>query len=210
MYITNPCRSCQNIAFILTNSEKRDRIFIMDYFIESKGKEMKLKEKSKYYVFPHITMSLWWIFFSFIVFITGVVLLDRQSGSIPRAVILAFTVGYPIIYIVLILIFHVFYWNAVVRFDAEGMHQRRGKRIISWKWEEIIEVNCRTDRPWPLRTSAGAIYAPKFVFISSKHNKKLSIVMEKYAREVFFKMCKNEAIKEKSCALLNKCNFSFL
>lgn len=182
----------------------------MDYFSESKGEEMKLKEKSKYYVFPHITMSLWWIFFSFIVFITGLVLLDRQSGSIPRTVILAFTVGYPIVYIVLILIFHVFYWNAVVRFDAEGMHQRRGKRIISWKWEEIIEVNCRTDRPWPLRTSAGAIYAPKFVFISSKHNKKLSIVMEKYAREVFFKMCKNEAIKEKSCALLNKCNFSFL
>ena len=69
LYITSPCRSCQNIAIILTNSEKRDRIFIMDYFIESKGKKMKLKEKSKYYVFPHITMSLWWIFFSFIVFI---------------------------------------------------------------------------------------------------------------------------------------------
>lgn len=171
---------------------------------------MKLKERARYHIFPHITVSVWLGFFFLIVFILGLMLLYQSREYIPNAALFAYIIIYPIVYIIMALVLNVFFWNAVVTVDEAGMRQRRGWRILTWTWEELCNVKARTERAYPWRTSAGSIFAPKFSFVSSKKKEKLVIVMEKYARNVIFKMCKNEKIKDDCAQLLESCNFSYI
>ena len=170
---------------------------------------MKIREKDKYYIFPHITVSLFLHCLIVIVYIITIILLKREQEQIFRIARIVCLIVIPVIFLVIFLFLNVFFWNAVVRIDSQGMHQRCGLRIFSWYWEEIKDVQCKTNRPWPLNTSAAAMYSPKLTFVSSEHNKRLSVVMEKYTRKVFFVMCPDGAVKQKSEQLLEKCNFSF-
>lgn len=171
---------------------------------------MKIKDKSEYRVFPHITVSIWLHCAFLIFFIICMILLGKEQGEIYKIIMIILAVVYPVIFIGMALLLNVFFWNAAVKINAEGMFSRRGLHIVAWKWDEIADIKCRTHRPWPLNTSAASMYSPKITFISSKHNKKCSIVMERYTKAVFFKICPNENIKEKCMQLLESCDFVYL
>lgn len=170
------------------------------------------KKKTKYIIFPHITVSILIHCFLFILCVLIWALLGQnnsKNGETANAVIKSLAVFLPIIFLISVVVFNVFYWNALVTIDEKGMRQRRGLQIVAWNWDEIVEIKCRVHRSWLLRATAG-MYSPKFVFLSSAHKKKLSVVMEKYTRKVFFDQCKNEEIKQKCKELLDKCNFSYV
>ena len=171
---------------------------------------MKSRGKSKYYIFPHITASIFACFFFLIIFIVVFIFLVNAGERVSDTIIMAFSIVYFVVYFSLIIILNVFFWNAVVIFDCKGMRQRHGLSIIEWRWDEIEDVQCRLHRFWPLKTSAGAMWAPKFIFASSKHKIKLSVVMEKHTRQVLFRMCKNEELKEQCIQLLQSCDFSYI
>ena len=170
------------------------------------------KKKTKYIIFPHITVSIlihWFLFILCVLVWTVLGQNNPQNGETANAVIKFLAVFLPIILLISVVVFNVFYWNAWVTVDERGMRQRRGLRILEWNWDEIAEVKCRVHRSWPLRRTAG-MYSPKFVFLSSAHQKKLSVVMEKYTRKVFFDQCRNEEIKQKCRELLDSCNFKYV
>ena len=114
------------------------------------------------------------------------------------------------LFVIMFLFLNVLFWNSMVKLDSNGMHQRRGFHIYTWRWDEITGVKCRIDRPWPLNTTAATAYSPKLIFISSAHEKKLSVVMERYTRKVLFLMCPDEGVKKECRRLLEACNFVYL
>ena len=166
---------------------------------------MKLKNKTTYYIFPHLTVSILLHWLMMIFFIAAIVICYKYYQNALVAVIIVFL----IVFILSFLLLNVFFWNAIIKVEAAGMTQRHGFHKCVWIWEEITDVKCRTHRPWPLNTSEGAMYSPKFIFISSKYKRGLSIVMEKHTRDVFFKMCSNEELKKKCYLLLDSCDFLY-
>jgi len=170
---------------------------------------LKVREKDKYYIFPHITGSILLHCLIVIIYIVSMIILGKEQEHVFRAIRTVCSIVIPVVFLTCFLLLNVFFWNAVVRIDSQGMHQRCGLRIFSWNWDEIKDVQCKTKRPWPLNTSAAAIYSPKFIFISSAHNKRLSVVMEKYTRKVFSAKCPMETVKEKYEQLLKKCDFMY-
>lgn len=163
------------------------------------------EEKIKYKIYPHITVSILLHLIIFIFFIVAIVVSTKYY---PQAMIFIATVM-PIFFVILFVLLNILFWNSAVTIDSDGMHQRSGLRIYTWRWDEIADVRCRTNRSWPLNTTAAAMYLPKIIFISSTHKKKLSIVMEKYTQKVFFKMCPNEELKKECSRLLGACNFVY-
>lgn len=163
-------------------------------------------EKSRYHIFPHITVS---ILLHLIVLMLCIVAIIVSNKYYPEAIIIIATVSL-ILFAIMFILLNVLFWNSVVTIDLEGMHQRCGFRVYTWRWNEITDVECRVNRPWPFNTTASAMYSPKIIFISSTHNKKLSIVMERYTRKVFFRMCQEEELREKCHRLLESCNYVYI
>ena len=97
-------------------------------------------------------------------------------------------------------------WNAVVKFDTEKAYQKRGKTVINWYWQDIIEISCRTYRPWLLW---GSLYYPKFKLKSKSHDYILVFVLNSELIEKFDTLCDNEEINKKFRELIKKCNFPF-
>lgn len=166
---------------------------------------MKLKNKTTYYIFPHLTVSFLLHLLMIIFFMAAIVICYKYYQNALVAVVIIFLIAFILTFLLL----NVFFWNAVIKVERTGMTQRHGLRKRVWMWEEIIDVKCSTHRPWPLNTTEGAMYSPKFIFISSKYKKGLSIVMEEYTRDVFFKMCPNEDLKKKCHLLLDSCDFLY-
>lgn len=167
-------------------------------------------KKGTYHIFPHISVSIWLHLFVFLLFVVSAVILDRSAGEgFVRAKIILL-ISFPVFFLAMVLLLNVFFWNSVVTVDAEGMRQRRGLHVYVWRWDEVLDVRCRTERPLLFRSGQTAIFAPKFIIISPTHKKKLTIVMEKYARKVFFQTCPEGILKERCQALLDECNFVYL
>ncbi len=160
---------------------------------------------NKYHIFPHITVSILLHLIVFIIFIVAIIL---SAKYYPDSTIIIATV-IPALFVIMFLFLNVLFWNSMVTLDLDGMHQRRGVHMYTWRWDEITDVKCRVNRPWPLNTTAAAMYSPKIIFITSAHNKKLSIVMEKYTQKVLFKMCTNEELKVKCLQMLDACNYVY-
>lgn len=170
---------------------------------------MKIK-KEKFHIFPHVTVSIWLHLMVFLVFILLAEILGRENGAeFERARLILFIV-YPICFLGMVLLLNVFFWNAVVTLDSKGMRQRQGRKVYVWRWDEVLNVTCKTKRPWLFRSGQAAVLAPKFKIISSAHGRKLTIVMEKYTRNAFFQICPNEALCQKCRDLLADCNFSYI
>ena len=170
-----------------------------------------MKEKTRYIIFPHMTVSILIHWFLFILCILDWSLLKQnnlENGETFNRVIKWIAVFLPIILVLSLIIFNVFCWNAWITIDSKGMRQRRWLRVITWDWDAIEEVKCRTHRSWCFANSG--IYAPKFVFISAVHKRKLSIVMEKRVRKIFFEKCINDAVKQKCRELLDCCDFTYI
>lgn len=159
----------------------------------------------KYHIFPHITVSILLHLIVVIVFIIAIILSEKYY---PDSTIIIVTV-IPVLVAIMFIFLNVLFWNSMVTVDRNGMRQRRGFHVYTWHWDEISDVKCRINRPWPFNTTAAAMYSPKIIFISSTHKKKLSIVMEKYTRKVLLLMCSDEKLKEKCCELLEACNYVY-
>ena len=111
-----------------------------------------------------------------------------------------------VILLVSAIILNVFYWNAPVVINAEGMSQRHGLHKIEMKWEGIDTVHCHTH--WPKFYKNDSIgYVPEVVFMSAEKGYKVSIVMEKNVRKVFFTMCGSSRLKQKCKILLDAWDF---
>lgn len=170
-----------------------------------------MKKKTKYIIFPHFTVSflIHWGLFIFIIVVWAIWSSDKNNNDYLLLSLKIVGMVLPIILLVSTIIFNVFYWNAPVVINAEGMSQRHGFHKIKMKWEEIDTVQCRTHRPKFFRNDCVG-YAPKLVFISTEQGYKVSIVMEKYVRKVFFRICENSELKQKCQTLLDSCDFPFL
>lgn len=97
-------------------------------------------------------------------------------------------------------------WNAVVKFDNEKAYQKRGKSVINWYWKDIIEITCRTYRPWLFWSS---LYYPKFKLRSRTHDYILVFVLNQELIEKFDILCTNEEINQRFKVLIKECNFPF-
>lgn len=160
----------------------------------------------RYHIFPHITVSILLHLIVLMFLIITIISVDKYYPNIT--LIVAFVMS--ALFVIMFLFLNVLFWNSMVKLDSNGMHQRRGFHIYTWRWDEITDVKCRVNRPWPFNTTAAAAYSPKIIFVSSAHKKKLSIVMEKYTKKIFFRTCSNEEIKEKCSQLLDSCNFVYI
>ena len=163
-------------------------------------------ESKKYHIFPHITVSLL-LHLTVLMFLIAAIIL---SAEYRPDITLIIAIPISVLFAIMFLLLNVFFWNSVVTIDLNGMRQRRGFHVYTWRWDEITGVKCRIDRPWPLNTTAATAYSPKLIFISSAHEKKLSVVMERYTRKVLFLMCPDEGVKKECRRLLEACNFVYL
>ena len=97
-------------------------------------------------------------------------------------------------------------WNAVVRFDTEKAYQKRGKSVINWYWQDIIEITCRTHRPWLFWAG---LYYPKFKLKSRAHEYVLVFILNQELIEKFDTLCTNEEINKRFKELIKECDFPF-
>lgn len=172
---------------------------------------MKKRKTKKNYIFPHASSSAF-LHIAVLVFGTvAIVILERDLGEQFSYVILICASVFPVILVLMAVLLNVFFWNAVVVIDDEGMHQRRGLHVYSWRWKEIQTVKCKTQRPRPFRSAQwSARFSPKFRFRSLTHGKELAIVMEYGVRKRFFQRCPDEMLKRKCQDLLRECNFFYI
>ena len=167
-----------------------------------------MKKKNKYIILPHIRVSflIHLGLFASIIVICLILFSDESNNYYFLLSLKIIGIVLVVILLVSAIILNIFYWNAPVVIDAEGMSQRHGLHKIKLTWGEIDAVQCHTH--WPKFYKYDSIgYVPELVFISTKQGYKVSMVMGKRVRKVFFTMCGSSRLKQKCKILLDAWDF---
>ncbi len=156
--------------------------------------------------YPHLVLYVGLNISLFIITMIFLCLLGIDYGEDFKIINVVLTIILLFI-TVIVFIFTTFSgWNAVVKFDTEKAYQKRGKSIIYWYWQDIVEITCKTYRP---RLFWGGLYYPKFKLKSRSHDYILVFVLNKELITRFDKLCTNQDINHKFKALIKECNFPF-
>lgn len=155
---------------------------------------MKLKKKSRYIIFPHLSASLLLHFGILVAMILVYIFLGMDNGEVGNMILTIVAIVLPVLFVILFLTLNVFYWNAMIVIDPEKMTQRRGLHKRSIFWNEITDVTC-TKGMNTYSASATLSFAPKVTFLTNSDS--ISIVMETRFCNVLQSVCPREELLSK-------------
>ena len=166
---------------------------------------MKKDEKTSK-AYPHLILYVLLNICMGVVAMAFLCMLEIDYGKTFRIVNIILAVVFPVAAVCVFIYTTCAGWVAAVRFDGEKAYQKRGRKVITWYWQDMYEITCRTHRPrifWP------TLGYPKFKIKVRSHDRVLVFVLNEDLIKKFDTLCTNDEIKKKFRALILSCDYPF-